>query len=504
MHPALKVPEILCLIFGHDFTRYDLFNCSLVCRLWGIWAQDVLLRTEHVSLQAVLQPLAPITRSTYQYRDIPCLEIGNIEEPDWCRFSALSNKLTKLAIDCTLRYTSLEHINYAKQKFGGALFGQLEALHTVAEGVQLDTISLVAVPSLKSAFLSCYTLPSDDLIWVANAMPVMAPNIVRLGITLSTSNRELEMSRYSALKHLELRNEHILPQLWESLANCQLLTKVVLTWCNKVEKRWGNWSTPYVEIGNIEKTHWRRFLVQSNKITSLMIDCNIGRSSLQRIRHAKSKFGGDLFGQLKTIKTNVRLVRSETIELVTVPSLNAAILSNIQFDETRAWVGDNMPGMAPNVAHLVVNWTSKLELSRYLALEHLELRSRVVRRRFWDSLASCPLLKKIVLTGCFIFDSVESDQSANGDVGFVSLPELHTLKLRLGRPGPILLLVLCTRMPKLECLWWDLPSGPGPLALDRIVPQLKLYSPKVDTDMLYHLNTDNHGHNPTDIGNDYW
>ncbi|KIO33317.1 hypothetical protein M407DRAFT_241115 [Tulasnella calospora MUT 4182] len=59
-------------------------------------------------------------------------------------------------------------------------------------------------------------------------------------------------------------------------------------------------------------------------------------------------------------------------------------------------------------------------------------------------------------------------------------------------------------MPMLECLWWDALSGPGSRSLDRIVAQLKLYSPKVDTDMLYHINTDVRGHNPGDSDDDLW
>ncbi|KAG8912714.1 hypothetical protein FRC01_004941 [Tulasnella sp. 417] len=229
MHPALKVPEILYLIFEDDFTQCDLVNCSLVCHLWNIWAQDVLLRTGHVSLERVLQPLSPIAIPNYNDQTIPYLEIGSIEEAAWCHFLALSNKITKLAIDCTLEEVSLERIKRAKQKFKGDPFIQLKALQTVAEGVQFGTIMLVTVPSLSSVFLSRYTLPSDNLTWVSNTMPATAPNIIHFGIVLSSSNGELEMSRYSALEHLELRNDWILPQFWESLANCKLLAKVVLT-----------------------------------------------------------------------------------------------------------------------------------------------------------------------------------------------------------------------------------------------------------------------------------
>lgn len=60
MHPALEVPEILCLISKHEITERDLFNCARVCHVWGIWAVDVLWRTRRVPLQPVLKVLASV------------------------------------------------------------------------------------------------------------------------------------------------------------------------------------------------------------------------------------------------------------------------------------------------------------------------------------------------------------------------------------------------------------------------------------------------------------
>lgn len=69
MHPALEVPEILCLIFKCSISEHDLFSCIRVCRLWSIWALDVLWRTCRVPLQQVLQVLMPVTKPGTIYHD---------------------------------------------------------------------------------------------------------------------------------------------------------------------------------------------------------------------------------------------------------------------------------------------------------------------------------------------------------------------------------------------------------------------------------------------------
>lgn len=67
MHPALEVPEILCLIFKCGISEHDLFNCARVCRVWGIWAVDVLWRACPVPLRRLLRVLAPVPKRSRAY-----------------------------------------------------------------------------------------------------------------------------------------------------------------------------------------------------------------------------------------------------------------------------------------------------------------------------------------------------------------------------------------------------------------------------------------------------
>lgn len=117
--------------------------------------------------------------------------------------------------------------------FNGEPFGQLQTLKMVVDDSQHDTLRLLTVPSLTSISLSCYNLPEDSLSWVAYCMPDMAPNITHLEISLGWT-QNLEISRHSALKHLELRSGDVKPHFWQSLAACPLLMTIVLTACTDV------------------------------------------------------------------------------------------------------------------------------------------------------------------------------------------------------------------------------------------------------------------------------
>ncbi|KAG8975714.1 hypothetical protein FRC05_005232 [Tulasnella sp. 425] len=327
MHPALQLSEILCFIFKRDFSQRDLFNFAQVCRLWGIWASDVLWRTCPVPLHAVLQPLGHITKAT-MVPPLPYFEIGNIDEFGWGQFLDLSNKITRVIIDCRLREAGLEHIKLAKQKFNGEPFTHLETLRMEVDDGQHETLRLVTAPTLTSVCLSPYTLPEDTLNWVAKGMPEMAPNITHLGISL--------------------------------------------------------------------------------------------------------------------------------------------------------------------------NWMQTIEISRHTALKHLELRSVEVKPRFWESLASCKRLTKIVLMACM--NVIEWDDASGWHLDTVYFPALRTLRIRYGHARVLLNLVARSRMPMLECVRWDEYTRPAQDQVDRMAAQLKLYSPKLDTDTLYHDDTTAHGGDSDDDG----
>ncbi|KIO33315.1 hypothetical protein M407DRAFT_241114 [Tulasnella calospora MUT 4182] len=166
------------------------------------------------------------------------------------------------------------------------------------------------------------------------------------------------------------------------------------------------------------------------------------------------------------------------------------------------WVANSMPVVAPNITRFKIEelaYDRNMEISQYSALEHLELGFWYVTTRFWESLASCQLLRKIVLTRCM--DNLEDP---GWQVDSVYFPALRKLKLRSGQLRGISELILRSRMPILECLCWDAGSAPANHALDGIAAWLKLYSPKLDTDMLYHIPAGNSSDSIGDSDDDFW
>ncbi|KAG9049750.1 hypothetical protein FS837_009284 [Tulasnella sp. UAMH 9824] len=212
MHQTLEVPEILFLVFKCDLSEQDLLSCALVCRLWGLWAPDVLWRTHRVPLQAVLRTLASVTQTIMKYKGtsiIPFVEIGHIGENHWRRFLALSNKVTEVTVDCGLSEASLKCIKLAKQKFTGDPFSQLRTLAMTVHDEDHKAISMVAVPSLTRVYLRCTRLEPVALDWVTDTLPEIAPKVAHLEINLLWMNKRFGVSRYSALEHLELRTESL-------------------------------------------------------------------------------------------------------------------------------------------------------------------------------------------------------------------------------------------------------------------------------------------------------
>lgn len=109
-----------------------------------------------------------------------------------------------------------------------------------------EAIRLLAVPSLTSVYLRCKAFGRDSMAWVNSDLPGVAPNITRFGFR--SSSAYLDVSQYSTLKFIEIQADYIGPHLWESLASCRLLTKVLLTHCTAV-KRWGEeWRVDYVDF----------------------------------------------------------------------------------------------------------------------------------------------------------------------------------------------------------------------------------------------------------------
>ncbi|KAG8892724.1 hypothetical protein FRC00_011647, partial [Tulasnella sp. 408] len=160
MQRALEIPEILRLVFNMNLSGPDLVTCARVCRLWGIWALDLLWGTRPVPLQNVLQILAPVTErigivegALYDEKGT-YLEIGRINEEGWRRFLAISNKITIVTIDCEIGLTGLQRIEHAKELFNGAPFGHLRTLRVKFDNRKSydrrKAISLVTVPSLTS------------------------------------------------------------------------------------------------------------------------------------------------------------------------------------------------------------------------------------------------------------------------------------------------------------------------------------------------------------------
>ncbi|KAG8975711.1 hypothetical protein FRC05_005229 [Tulasnella sp. 425] len=277
MHHSLEVPEILCLIFKSDLPQSDLFNCALVCRLWGTWAQDVLWSTFRVPLQQLVQVLASVkkTRITRDSESVLYLEIGHIEEPGWRRFLALSNKITQIIVDCGLTETSLERIELARQTFNGVPFGQLQTLKMGIDDGQHETIRLMTVSSLTSVYLRCTYFQDDSMAWVVDNLPSLVPNVAHFGTGWIT---KLDVSQYSALKHIEIYDQPVQPRLWESLGSCQLLEKIVLTGCMDVAEWPETWRMDYVHfpvlrVVKIRLGHPRLTLKLMSRSRMPMLEC---------------------------------------------------------------------------------------------------------------------------------------------------------------------------------------------------------------------------------------
>lgn len=87
-----------------------------------------------------------------------------------------------------------------------------------------------------------------------------------------------------------------------------------------------------------------------------------------------------------------------------------------------------------------------------------------------------PSLTKIEVTAC---TGLRWREEWRGEHVYFSA--LRTLKLRSGHQGGTVGLILCSRMPMLERLWWDSPSSwRYNEDLDRIVAHLRSHSPKID------------------------
>lgn len=262
MHSALKVQEVLCLIFEDNLDKHNLFNCSLVCRLWAIWASEALWRTSDVPLRAVLRPLARNSSKRENGEEIasiltrfdlsfwpntvipdppPHFMIRSIiNEHSWRQFLGLASKVTKIVVDCRIWGSGLERIELAKQTFGGEPFSRLRTLKTTIHHDFHEANELVTVPTLSSVNVSCdeYSMWDEGVTWVNARVPAIAPQITRFCVMVR-SNRCLNLSQYSSLRVLELHDQGVRPSFWASLSGCQQLRKVVLISCRHY------WTTPW-------------------------------------------------------------------------------------------------------------------------------------------------------------------------------------------------------------------------------------------------------------------
>lgn len=156
--------------------------------------------------------------------------IGNIEERSWHQFVTLANKITRLRVGCELGAASLERIKLAKRTFNGEPFGQVTALEMKIDDEPDELISLFMPSQLNSISLWCQHVKDATLLWVTSSLPTIAPKLTHCCIALGRDHR-LDVSLFSALQHFELITDTLTAGLWESLATCQLLSKVALVGC---------------------------------------------------------------------------------------------------------------------------------------------------------------------------------------------------------------------------------------------------------------------------------
>lgn len=141
-----------------------------------------------------------------------------------------------------------------------------------------------------------------------------------------------------------------------------------------------------------------------------------------------------------------------------------------------------MPEIATNITHLVIAIAlkPKLEASKYTALKYLHI-LRGAHPQFWESLASCRLLEKIVLTGWTLgWKGFEKWRT-----GHAYFPALRALKIRRGIATGTVRVILHSHMPMLEDLWWDRQSSPYSYERDLVVKHLRFHSPKLGFDRLH-------------------
>ncbi|KAG8988096.1 hypothetical protein FRB90_002960 [Tulasnella sp. 427] len=251
MHPVLEVQEILNLIFMYNLTEAELCRCSLVCRLWAVWASDVLWSAKPVPLTRVLKATASVTMTSTAIRgNITALiniNIGKIKEAGWHRFAALSNKATRISVDCKINESSLLNIYYAKETFQGEIFGRLNTVEMATDDDVREAINLLVVPSLLEVLLLCDHMRGKSLEWAFQVLPKLAPNVRHLGLSF-TGQTQLDASRYSSLVNLEVNCTYMMPSFWQGLAKCPILAQIGL--CGTLDvTHWNDpWQMEYVDF----------------------------------------------------------------------------------------------------------------------------------------------------------------------------------------------------------------------------------------------------------------
>ncbi|KAG8997611.1 hypothetical protein FRB90_012448 [Tulasnella sp. 427] len=213
-----------------DLKESDLFRSSLVCRLWAVWASDVLWNTKPVPLTSALEATGAVTEKSIEREGetITCIHVGDIDEPGWWRFSSLSNRLTHVKVNCHLSKTTVRNVNVAKATFGGETFGRLRKSEmAVVHDEDHDAISLVAVRSLVGLCLMSAMMRETSVAWMETTLPGLAPNVNHLAIRANDS-RMVDISHYSSLTTLELLCRNMSHSYWTSLADCHSLVKLGL------------------------------------------------------------------------------------------------------------------------------------------------------------------------------------------------------------------------------------------------------------------------------------